>query len=50
MFFARAGYAGSQAITPVVWSGDPDGSFDDTKGLPAQVRAGITAGLSGIPF
>jgi alpha-glucosidase (family GH31 glycosyl hydrolase) len=50
MFFARAGYAGTQAFAPVVWSGDPDGSFDDTKGLPAQVRGGINAGLSGIPF
>jgi alpha-glucosidase (family GH31 glycosyl hydrolase) len=50
MFFARAGYAGSQAFAPVVWSGDPAASFDDEKGLPAQVRAGINAGLSGVPF
>ncbi len=50
MFFARAGYAGTQAVTPVVWSGDPSASFDPARGLPAQVRAGITAGLSGIAF
>jgi len=50
MFFARAGYAGSQAFTPVLWSGDPAASFDDEKGLPAQVRAGVNAGLSGAPF
>jgi alpha-glucosidase (family GH31 glycosyl hydrolase) len=50
MFFARAGYAGIQAHAPVIWSGDPAASFDDAKGLPAQVRAGINAGLSGVPF
>ena len=50
MFYARAGYTGTQAIVPVVWSGDPSASFDDGKGLPANVRAGINAGLSGIPF
>ncbi|MEO6418510.1 MAG: TIM-barrel domain-containing protein, partial [Polyangiaceae bacterium] len=50
MFFARAAYTGSQAVSPVVWSGDPAASFDDSKGLPAQVRAGVNAGLSGIPF
>lgn len=50
MYFARAGYTGTQAYIPVHWSGDPDASFDDTKGLPSQIRAGINAGLSGIPF
>ncbi len=50
MFYARSGWAGTQAVTPVVWSGDPSSSFDDAKGLPAQVRAGINAGLSGIPY
>lgn len=50
MYFARAGWAGTQAFAPVTWSGDPAASFDDAKGLPAQVRAGITAGMSGIPF
>ena len=50
MFFARAGYSGSQAVIPVMWSGDPSASFDDVKGLPANVRAGINAGISGIPY
>ena len=50
MYFARAGYAGTQALAPVVWSGDPAASFDDVKGLPAQVRAGLGAGIAGIPF
>jgi alpha-glucosidase (family GH31 glycosyl hydrolase) len=50
MFFARAGYAGIQAVAPVIWSGDPAASFDDAKGLPAQVRSGINIGLSGVAF
>lgn len=49
MYFARAGWAGSQKYAPVIWSGDPAASFDDAKGLPSQVRAGVNAGLSGIP-
>ena len=50
MFFARAAGAGSQAYLPVMWSGDPSASFDDVKGLPANVRAGLNAGMSGFPF
>ncbi|GAC1367557.1 MAG: hypothetical protein NVSMB47_18580 [Polyangiales bacterium] len=50
MYFARSGGAGTQAYAPIVWSGDPDGSFDEAKGLPAQLRGGINAGLSGIAF
>ncbi len=49
-FYVRSGYAGTQALVPMVWSGDPSASFEPARGLPAQVRAGISAGLSGIPF
>lgn len=47
-FFARSGYTGTQAFAPGIWSGDPEASFDDTQGLPSQVRAGINMGLSGV--
>ena len=50
LYFSRAGYTGTQATTVVQWSGDPAASFDDTKGLPAQVRSGVNSGLSGIPY
>ncbi|HTK05300.1 MAG TPA: TIM-barrel domain-containing protein [Candidatus Eisenbacteria bacterium] len=50
LFFSRSGYTGTQSSTPVVWSGDPSASFDPARGLPAQVRSALTAGLSGIPF
>jgi alpha-glucosidase len=47
-FFARSGYTGSSQYAPMVWSGDPDASFDDSEGLPAQMRAGINLSLSGV--
>jgi len=47
-YFSRSGYTGSQKWAPMVWSGDPDASFDDAEGLPAQMRAGITASMSGV--
>ncbi len=46
--FVRSGYTGASQYSPMVWSGDPDASFDDAEGLPAQVRAGITASMSGV--
>ena len=50
MYFVRSGYTGTQAVTPMVWSGDPTTAFDDARGLPSSVRAGLNAGLSGVPF
>jgi alpha-glucosidase (family GH31 glycosyl hydrolase) len=50
MFFARAGGVGTPSVAPVVWSGDPSASFDDVKGLPANVRAGLNIGMSGVAF
>jgi alpha-glucosidase (family GH31 glycosyl hydrolase) len=50
LFFARSGYTGSQAFTPVTWSGDPAASFESTDGLPSMVRASVNLGMSGVPF
>jgi alpha-glucosidase (family GH31 glycosyl hydrolase) len=50
LFFVRSGYAGSQAYVPAVWSGDPEGSYDETQGLPSQVRGGVNLGMSGVPY
>ncbi|MDB4967189.1 MAG: Alpha-xylosidase [Myxococcales bacterium] len=46
--FVRSGYTGASQWSPMVWSGDPDASFGDAEGLPAQLRAGITASMSGV--
>jgi alpha-glucosidase (family GH31 glycosyl hydrolase) len=47
-YFSRSGYTGAQQYAPMVWSGDPDASFSDAEGIPAQVRAGINIGVSGV--
>ena len=50
LFFVRSGWAGSGAVVPAVWSGDPEATFDETQGLPAQLRAGVNLGMSGAPY
>ena len=42
----RAGFAGSQRM-PVQWDGDPAGDFPS---LAATIRAGLSYGMSGVPF
>ncbi|RLI24523.1 hypothetical protein DRO58_07290 [Candidatus Bathyarchaeota archaeon] len=43
---ARSGYAGMQRY-PICWSGDPNCKWED---LLASIRAGLSIGLSGVPF
>jgi alpha-D-xyloside xylohydrolase len=47
--FVRSGFTGASQYAPHVWSGDPAASFESSDGLPSMVRAGINAGISGIP-
>lgn len=49
-FFVRSGWAGSGGVIPGVWSGDPEATFDETQGLPAQLRAGVNLSMSGAPY
>lgn len=44
--FSRAGYTGAQK-SPLHWAGDQVSTFGEMR---AQLRAGLSAGLSGIPF
>jgi len=46
LVWARSGYAGSQRY-PVHWTGDTPSTFD---GMASALRAGLSLGLSGIPF
>ncbi len=48
LFFARAGWLGSTAFTPVVWAGDQRTSFQKDDGLFTVVPMGINLGLSGV--
>lgn len=43
----RSAWAGSQRYGAALWSGDIPATFD---ALAAQIRAGLSAGLSGIPW
>lgn len=47
-YFSRSGYTGSQQYAPMTWGGDPDASFGQLEGLPAQVRATITLSMAGV--
>ncbi len=44
--FSRAGYTGAQQY-PIHWAGDQISSFSELK---AQLSAGLSLGLSGVPF
>ncbi len=47
-FFARAGWLGSNQVTPVVWAGDQRTSFQKDDGLPTVIPMGINLGLAGV--
>ncbi len=46
LVWGRSGYAGSQRY-PLNWAGDSPSTFE---GMAAALRAGLSTGLSGIPF
>jgi alpha-glucosidase (family GH31 glycosyl hydrolase) len=48
LFFARAGWLGSTAHTPVVWAGDQRTSFQRDDGLYTVVPMGLGLGLAGV--
>lgn len=47
IFFSRAGSLGTQGVCPLVWTGDSNTDMERWDGLPSNVPAGVTAGLSG---
>eukprot|EP00058_Branchiostoma_floridae_P014783 XP_002600271.1 hypothetical protein BRAFLDRAFT_66776 [Branchiostoma floridae] len=48
--YVRSGYTGSQRYTWSHWTGDPTSDWSDSSGLPAQIIASLTVGLSGMPY
>lgn len=50
VYYSRSGYTGTQSSAWAHWTGDPTCDWDESTGLPAQVKAMLTAGLSGVPF
>lgn len=49
MLLARASWRGAQGLS-AVWAGDQSADFGPATGLASAVRAGISAGCSGLPF
>ncbi|MBT8492593.1 MAG: hypothetical protein KJO07_06000, partial [Deltaproteobacteria bacterium] len=47
--FMRSGYTGSSQYVPMVWSGDPAASFEESDGLPSMIPAALNLGISGAP-
>ncbi len=50
VFFSRSGAAGQQRDTPIFWGGDSNTDFERWDGLPGNLRALLSAGLSGFPL
>lgn len=48
LFFGRSGWLGSNAVTPVVWSGDQRTDFESDDGMPTVVPMAIDLGLAGV--
>jgi alpha-glucosidase len=50
VLLTRSGFTGEHRVAQVVWAGDQEADWSRTDGLPTVVPAGLTLGLSGIPF
>jgi len=50
VMFTRSGYTGEQRVAQIVWAGDQEADWSETDGLPTVVTAGLTIGMSGIPY
>lgn len=48
LFFVRSGYTGSTQYVPAVWASDAEATFDESQGIPAQLRGGLNLGMSGV--
>ncbi|MFO8056488.1 MAG: glycoside hydrolase family 31 protein [bacterium] len=49
VFFMRGGYTGTQKYAPVMWTGDQNSSFGKLDGLPSNIPALLSVGISGHP-
>ena len=50
LFYVRSGYLGSARYTWAHWTGDPSSDWTPGSGIPAQLQAMLSIGISGIPF
>lgn len=50
VYYVRSGYTGTAGATWAHWTGDPSCDWSVASGMPAQIPAGLSVGLSGIAF
>ncbi len=50
VFFVRGGYTGTQRYAPVMWTGDQNANFERLDGLPSNIPAITSVGISGHPI
>ena len=50
VMFTRSGFTGEHAVAQIVWAGDQEADWSKTDGLPTVITAGLTIGLSGVPY
>ncbi|MDP8256524.1 MAG: glycoside hydrolase family 31 protein [Candidatus Alcyoniella australis] len=50
LMLTRSGYTYEHQVAQVVWAGDQEADWNEKDGLPTVVRAGLSLGLSGVPF
>ena len=50
VLLTRSGFTGEHKVAQVVWAGDQEADWSEGDGLPTVVKAGLTMGISGIPF
>ncbi len=49
-FYIRGGYTGAQKYASVMWNGDLNSNFDPIDGLPSNLPAILSVGISGHPI
>lgn len=50
VLFTRSGFTGEQRVAQIVWAGDQETDWSAEDGFPTVMAAGLTMGMSGIPF
>eukprot|EP01116_Phalansterium_solitarium_P017972 TRINITY_DN4583_c0_g1_i1.p1 TRINITY_DN4583_c0_g1~~TRINITY_DN4583_c0_g1_i1.p1 ORF type:complete len:865 (+),score=299.14 TRINITY_DN4583_c0_g1_i1:645-3239(+) len=50
VFWTRSGYTNTGALSWAHWTGDASSNWELDSGLPAQISACLSIGLSGVPF
>ena len=50
VMYIRSGYTGAQKYIPIMWTGDQNASFGRLDGLPSNLPAILSVGISGHPI